>query len=74
MSLSLNICHIEKRFKQNLQPFIIFSVMYTLLCDTLLVGKSINVLNVLHTKRLHQNHTKLNSFHSCQSTPMNEKF
>jgi len=73
MSLSLNIRHIGKRFKQNLQPFIIFSVMYTLLCDKLLVGKSIKVLTVLQTKRLYQNHTKLNSFHSCQSTPMNEK-
>jgi hypothetical protein len=48
--------------------------MYTLLCDKLLVEKSIKVLNVLHTKRLYQNRTKLNSFHSCQSTPMIEKF
>jgi hypothetical protein len=47
--------------------------MYTLLCDKLLVGKSIKVLNVLHTKRLYQTHTKLISFLSCQSTPMNEK-
>jgi len=28
--------------------------MYTLLCDKLLVGISIRVLNVLHTKRLYQ--------------------
>ena len=48
--------------------------MYTLLFDKLLVGKSIKVLNVLHTKRLYQNHTKLNSSHRCQSTPINEKF
>ena len=47
--------------------------MYTLLCDKLLVAKSIKVLNVLHTKRLYQNHTKLNSFHSCQNAPVNEK-